>query len=394
MNITGYRALGIGANNPVDRNSQNRQLSGDLTWIRGRHTVKTGMSFLRSQNPIFNIRNTLGAYTFNGAYSGDGAADFLLGVSSQWAWQSPVTVSMRAWSMGGFVQDDWKLGNKLTVNLGLRYELSPPWYERNNKMGIFDIDTTPGQASLVYARGDGSRADRALVATDTNNFMPRIGFAYKLTDKTVLRSGYGLFYAYMENMGDSEFLIGNAPFAYGVTLTGSNTVPALRLAAGPAAGATDLARATGLQFSSYERKPPMSAAHQWNMNVQREVGQDWLMEVGYSGSRGLHLVRQYDANFSPADVKRALKEKREPSYMGTFTGARAYVLHTFSSTQSAMMKRRVARYMASTACAACEGKRLKRASLSVTFAGFSTALRIAGAMKRHRSPLPGRPQSR
>jgi hypothetical protein len=300
MNITGYRALGIGANNPVDRNSQNRQISGDLTWIKGRHTVKTGASFLRSQNPIFNIRNTLGTYTFNGAYSGDGAADFLLGVASQWAWQSPVSVSMRTYSLGFFVQDDWKVHQRLTVNLGLRYELSPPWYERNNKMGNFDIDTVPGQVSLVFARADGSRADRALVATDTNNIMPRIGFAYKLTDKTVLRSGYGLFYAYMENMGDSEFLIGNAPFAYGVTLTGSNTVPALRLATGPAAGATDLSRATGLQFSSYERKPPMSAAHQWNMNIQREAGQDWLMEIGYSGSRGLHLVRQYDANFSPA----------------------------------------------------------------------------------------------
>ncbi len=300
MNITGYRALGIGANNPVDRNSQNRQISGDLTWIRGRHTVKSGVSFLRSQNPIYNIRNTLGTYTFNGAYSGDGAADFLLGVGSQWAWQSPVSVSMRAWNMGVFVQDDWKIGNKLTVNLGFRYEVSPPWYEKNNKMGIFDIDTTPGQATLEYAKSDGSRADRALVATDKNNFMPRVGFAYKVTEKTVIRSGYGIFYAYMENMGDSEFLIGNAPFAYGVTLTGSNTTPALRLSTGPAAGATDLARATGLQFSSYERKPPMSAAHQWNFNIQREVGQDWLLEVGYSGSRGLHLVRQYDGNFSPA----------------------------------------------------------------------------------------------
>lgn len=300
INITGYRALGIGPNNPVDRNSQNRQFSADLNWTKGRHTAKFGASFLRSQNPIYNIRNTLGTYNFNGAYSGDGAADFLLGVSNQWGWQSPVIVSMRASNMGFYAQDDWKISNKFTLNLGLRYEVSPPWYEKGNKMGIFDIDTTPGQATLVFATSGGSRYDRALVATDTNNFMPRIGLAYKLTEKTVLRAGYGLFYAYMENMGDSEHLIGNAPFAYGVTLTGSNTTPALRLSQGPAAGATDLAKATGLQFSSYERTPPLSNAHQWNFNIQREVGQDWLMEVGYSGSRGLHLVRQYDANFSPA----------------------------------------------------------------------------------------------
>ncbi|MBI4873496.1 MAG: TonB-dependent receptor [Acidobacteria bacterium] len=300
MNITGYRALGIGPNNPVDRNSQNRQLSGDLSWIRGRHTIKTGASLLRSQNPIFNIRNTLGTYTFNGAYSGDGAADFLLGLASQWAWQSPVIVSMRAYSLGFYAQDDWKVGKRLTVNLGVRYEVSPPWYENYNKMGNFDIDTTPGTATLVYAKSGGSRFDRALVATDTNNWMPRIGLAYKLTEKTVLRSGYGIFYAYMENMGDSEYLIGNAPFAWGVTLTGSNTVPALRLSQGPAAGATNLAKATGLQFSSFERNPPLSSAHQWNLNVQREFASDWLVEIGYSGSRGLHLVRQYDANFSPA----------------------------------------------------------------------------------------------
>ncbi|MFN0101866.1 MAG: TonB-dependent receptor domain-containing protein [Bryobacteraceae bacterium] len=300
MTITGYRGLGIGGFNPVDRNSQNRQISGDLTWIKGRHTFKTGASLLRSQNPIYNIRNTMGNFTFNGAYSGDGAADFLLGLASQWAWSSPVVVSMRAWNMGLYLQDDWRVNDRLSVNLGIRYEASPPWIEKSDKMGIFDIDTVPGQATLVFARGDGSRADRALVATDTNNVMPRIGFAYKLTGKTVLRSGYGIFYAYMENMGDSEHLIGNAPFAYGVTLAGSNTVPALRLSTGPAAGATDLALATGLQFSSYERNPPMSSAHQWNLNIQREIGQDWLIEAGYSGSRGLHLVRQYDANFSPA----------------------------------------------------------------------------------------------
>ena len=317
MSITGYRAVGIGPNNPDDRNSQNRQLSGDLSWIHGRHTLKTGGSFIRSQNPIFNIRNTLGAYTFNGAYAGDGAADFLLGLSSQWAWQSPVSVSMRASNLGLFLQDDWRLHQRLTLNLGLRYEVSPPWYEIGNKMGIFDIDTTPGQPKLIYASGSGSRYDRALVATDTNNFMPRVGLSYKLNHQTVVRAGYGIFYAYMENFGASEFLIGNAPFAYGVTLTGSNTVPALRLSQGPANGATVLARATGLQFSSYQRHPKMSAAHQWNLNIQREFGHDWLLEAGYSGSRGLHLVRQYDGNFSPAgpgtiDSKRQFKSLEIP----------------------------------------------------------------------------------
>jgi hypothetical protein len=311
LNITGYRALGIGPNNPVDRNSQNRQLTGDLSWTHGRHTVKTGASFIRSQNPIFNSRNTIGSFTFNGSYTGDGQADFLLGLVNQWVWQSPVIVSMRTFNLAGYVQNDWKINNRLTFNLGMRYEIAPPWSEKHNKMGNFDIDTNPGRPSLVLAK-DGSRFDRSTVAIDTDNIMPRIGFAFKLTDKTVIRSGYGLFYQYMENLGDAEYLIGNAPFAYGVTITGSSTTPVFRFSTGPASGATDLARATGLQFSSYERQAKQAGAHQWNFSVQREFGKDWLLEAVYAGSRGLHLMRRYEGNFSPAgpgniDAKRIYK---------------------------------------------------------------------------------------
>lgn len=297
LNLTGYRALGIGGFNPVNRDSQNRQLSGDLTWIRSRHTVKGGGGVLFSQNNIQNIRNAVGNYTFNGQYTTDGAADFLLGYANNWTWNTPVTVQLRTYNLSLFAQDDWKISDRLTINLGLRYELSPPWVEKRNKLGIFDIDSVPGQASLVYAQ-DGSRFDRALVATDTNNFMPRIGFAYKLSPSTVIRSGYGLFYAYMEPFGDNEFLIGNPPFAYGVTLNGSPTAPAVMLSSGPPADATTFNRATGLQFSSFERNPKMSTAHQWNFNIQQQFGSNWLAEVGYTGSRGLHLVRQYEANYS------------------------------------------------------------------------------------------------
>ncbi len=298
LSITGYRALGIGGFNPVDRDSQNRQLSGDLTWIKSRHTFKFGAGFLRSQNNILSSRNSVGNYTFNSQYTNDGAADFLLGYASAWAWNTPVNVQLRTYNLSFFAQDDWKISDRLTINLGLRYEVSPPWVEKYNKMGTFDLDTSPASPSLVYASA-GSREDRALIATDTNNFMPRIGFAYRLNEATVIRSGYGIFYSYMEPFGDNEFLIGNPPFAYGVTLAGSTANPAVVLADGPPEGATDLTRATSLQFSSYERNPKLSSAHQWNFNIQHQLASDWLIEVGYSGSRGLHLLRQYDGNFSP-----------------------------------------------------------------------------------------------
>ncbi|MBM3764880.1 MAG: TonB-dependent receptor [Acidobacteria bacterium] len=300
MSLTGYRALGIGGFNPVDRDSQNRQLTGDISWVHGRHTVKAGAGVIRSQNPVLNIRNVLGNWTFDSRYTRDGAADFLLGLASAWNWQSAVNVQMRTYNASFYGQDDWKISDRLTLNFGLRYEVSPPWIERYNKMSIFDIDTNRGNPAIVAAKSGGSRYDRALIATDKNNWMPRLGFAFKVNDRTVVRSGYGMFFAYMENMGDSEHLIGNPPNAFGVTLAGSNTAPALVLQTGPAAGATSLDRATGLQFSSFERNPKLSVAHQWNFDVQREIGKDWLVEIGYSGSRGLHLLRQLEANFSPA----------------------------------------------------------------------------------------------
>ena len=298
--ITGYQGLGIGGANPADRNSQNRQLAADTTWTRGKHTVKSGLSILRSQNDIFIVRTEIGGYQFNGRFTRDGMADFLLGMASQYSWNTRLQVDLRGWNIGYFVQDDWKLTPRLTVNLGARYEIFEPFLDRYDRMGIFDITTDPNTPRLVLAGAEGrDRYNRAMYATDKNNIMPRIGFAYKLDAHTVVRSGYGMFYGYLQPSGEAEWLVGNPPAAYAVTLTSSATVPAVLLQQGPPEGSLVLTRATGLTFSSYERHPSGSYAQQWNFNIQREVGRDWIAEIGYSGSKGTHLQRRYEANYSP-----------------------------------------------------------------------------------------------
>ncbi|HZT39254.1 MAG TPA: TonB-dependent receptor [Bryobacteraceae bacterium] len=301
FNITGYASLGLGPNNPVFRDSQNRQLAGDVTWTRGAHTVKFGGSLIKSQNNIFNIRNEIGGpYQFNGRYTGDGMADFVLGMASQFTWNTRLQVNLRSWNNAAFIQDDWKVTPNLTLNLGLRYEIVLPFVDKRNRMGDFDDWTNPANPTLVVAgQGGTDRYHRAMIATDKNNFMPRVGFAYKLGARTVIRAGYGVFYAYMEPLGDAEWLIGNPPFAYGVTLTSSPTTPALILAQGLAPGALDLAHATGIQLAAIERQGISPYAQQWNFNIQRELGRDWMFEVGYAGSKGTHLEEVYDENFSP-----------------------------------------------------------------------------------------------
>jgi outer membrane receptor protein involved in Fe transport len=300
MSITGYRSVGIGAFNPVDRDSQNRQLAGDLTWTHGRHTVKGGVNILRSQNNIYNIRTEVGQYAFNARFTTDGMADFLLGQSSTYTWNTPIQVDLRSWNLGFYAQDDFKVTPRLTLNLGLRYEVVLPFIDKRDRMGIYDTYTDPATPRLIYAGAEGSdRFNRAMFHTDKNNWMPRVGLVYKLTERTALRMGYGLFYTYLEPFGDAEYLIGNPPNAFGVNIASSATTPAVLLRNGPAPGALSLERAVGLTFVSYERNADLGYGQQWNLNIQHELGRDWLLETGYSGSRGVHLLMRYEDNFSP-----------------------------------------------------------------------------------------------
>jgi hypothetical protein len=321
MNITGYQALGIGANNPVARDSQNRQAVGDVVWTHGSHTFKFGANMLRSQNNIFNIRNeVIGPFQFNGRYTKDGMADFLLGMSSQVTWSSRIQVNLRSWNLGAFAQDDWEVTPNLALNLGVRYEVVLPFVEKRNRMGDFDDWRNPAHPVLVRAGSQGSdRYNRAMIATDWNNVMPRIGFAYKLGAKTVLRGGYGIFYSYLEPYGDAEWLVGNPPDAFGVTISSSPTVPALILTQGPAPGALTIAKATGVTLSSIERQANSPYAQQWNFNIQREFAKDWLLEAGYAGSKGTHIENRFDENYSPPG-------------QGSLDAKRPYVLTTIPGT--------------------------------------------------------------
>ncbi len=321
MSVSGYRNVGMGAFNPVDRNSQNRQIVGDLTWTKGKHTMKFGGNLIRSQNNIFNISRQIGQYTYNARYTQDGQADLLLGWASRYDFSKPLLVDLRQTLMAGYVQDDWKITPRLTLNLGLRYELLLPWTDLRDRMGNFDITTDPENPMLVPAglRGD-SNFDRAGYKADPNNFMPRLGFAYKVNDKTVVRGGWGTYFTYMEPFGDAQYLIGNPPDAYIVRRGSSATTPAVFLRDGPPAGSLELENATGVQFVSYETDPDLGNSQQWNVNIQRELGQDWLLEVGYSGSVGRNLLRRYGVNFSPPGSGGINEKRRYKSAEITGTG--------------------------------------------------------------------------
>jgi hypothetical protein len=298
--ITGYTQLGLGSNNPTVRDSQNRQIVSDFNWARGAHNVKFGVNLIRLQNNIVNSNYDIGIWNFNGQFTGDGMADFLLGSSSQWESSIEEKVNVRGWLPAAYIQDDWKITNRLTVNLGMRYEVGLPWYDTQNRLANFDLDN-PSDPHLVLAGNSGGYEGKSLVNPNSDGWEPRLGLAYQLTKKTVIRTGYGIYRTYFEPMGDTSFLTNNPPFAYTVTLASSQTTPAVELSQGPPAGAVSLSHATGLTFASFPTNPHRAYAQQYNFNIQQQLAFNWLLEVGFSGEKGVHLINRYDGNFAPPE---------------------------------------------------------------------------------------------
>ena len=199
----GYRNVGDRSFAPDPRKQDVRQLVDTFSWNTGKHALKMGVN-IRQIIQYTGITNfARGVYTFNGQFTravagtqtaGDALADALLGLTSN-AQLSAVLDNRRiGWTHEAFVQDNWKITPKLTLNLGVRYEYQSPYVEQNDRVANFVVDPADsGFGTVIFPRGD-SVEQRSFRRRDLNNFAPRVGFAYQITDKTVIRGGYGIFY--------------------------------------------------------------------------------------------------------------------------------------------------------------------------------------------------------
>jgi hypothetical protein len=292
-----------------------------LTWIKGNHIVKTGTDYNRYQfnQPYFN--NTRGTMTANGIWTGAGTpangnsiGDLLLGLLNTTSITTRTARNyMREEGIGAFINDDWKITRRLTLNLGLRYEIDSPPYDKYDRMTNFILPLNkivvassaniPNYDQMVANAGLQSQIGlakdyhlpRSLVYPFYNAVAPRLGFAWHPKNSTVLRGGYGIFYSGqllndVRNGLDNTFPV---VLAYNFT----------RLASDPAALSlyspwnlsrgvqTGTATSTGWKYDALQ--PYLQA---WNMTVEQEVGKGMVVEVGYVGSKGTHLSRQYNAN--------------------------------------------------------------------------------------------------
>jgi len=295
-NSTGVSSLGTAATGNVAWDNQ-FEYGDNLTWQHGRHTFKMGAQFSRFQNNFFlNSAGKLGSFSYSGAYTSDPAAgstvgydfaDFLLDYSSGLSISASTgDVGERHWRSGYFVQDDWKVTPQLTVNLGLRYEYDQPLYEVNNKISNVSL----ANATVLLAGQNGN--SRALYSPVHDDFDPRLGFAYQVNNKLVIRGGIGVV-----SFLDFNALLhtGNPPFHYAITQSG--TAPS-KTASGSSFQVTNGFPGSSTATASYTAwgnlRPEIST--QYALIAEYALTGSSSLALQYVGEKGQRLLDQRNVN--------------------------------------------------------------------------------------------------
>jgi outer membrane receptor protein involved in Fe transport len=289
LSISGFQ--GYSASNLPEVIPQNTyQVNDTLSYARGAHSLRFGASVIHNGFGFFQLGAPSGSLSFTGTYTnnpvnasgGNGFADFLLGLpvsSSKSA--APDGVPYESYTeYGAFVQDQWRVTPTLTVNLGLRYDLFTPDAERYDRQSDFFL----GTGTLAIAGQNGISS--TILGTQTHNFSPRVGLAYRIGDKTVIRAAYGLFYFDEQGTGGSTRLFINYPFAAQYSVNCSATVPCLSTST----GIPTTISASNLPVVVYQPAPNLTPnVQQWNFTVERQLASSLVVRGAYVGSRGNHL---------------------------------------------------------------------------------------------------------
>ncbi len=315
----GYNEIGSRSFWPNRNWMDNLQLNDNLLMQRGSHAVKAGVEFRRLDIFREAQRFRRGRFVFSKVYTaerpndaasrsatGNGLADMLLGWSNQTQVGNQLSEDAIAPYWGFYVQDDWKLSSRLTLNIGVRWELfQSPYFPDGVPVGRLGVSrfltefTGVSRGDPRYGTFERPRDGRDCgCIEDKNNFAPRVGLAYRLTRATVMRSGFGIFY------GEADYLtsetarwINQTPDFTEVIVNGTNTTQAALVRDGFAPVELPArAPVTGTNVETSSVKMPNQYSSQWFLDVQRELPGDILLVVGYQGAKSSQLYRGRNIN--------------------------------------------------------------------------------------------------
>lgn len=277
----------------------------DLTWQRGRHLLSVGIQGQRFQNnyPTGNNYGFLGQFNYSGSFTsnpnlpnavGYGAADFVLDrVTNEQVTLGSVNVGQRQWRVAGYVQDDFKITSKLTLNLGLRYELDEPWIESNNKTGNIDLATGQYIYGVTVPQGapagSGRCKNRGCYQPNYKQLTPRLGFAYQNSSRLVVRGGYGAS-SFYEGNSFNQRLTAITPFIAAINAPQNLPTPT---SAGSFYRVTDgfsTSSASGSgAISIYPQNIQPAYVQEWNITAEYALSRTASLQVGYIGEKGDHI---------------------------------------------------------------------------------------------------------
>jgi hypothetical protein len=297
ITIQGYNGFGDSTGGEAIDTSQTYQFVNNLTVIRGRHALKAGADVRKLSGDATSVNAPFGALDFTRDISGHAAAAFMLGYPRTARTPEGIPIGgIRQWRYGFYAQDDWRVTGKLTLNLGLRYDHNSVPVDVNGVSRTLRFDLDPSGPVLFPEAGQ--VVDEGLYLNLQRHWAPRLGAAYRLTDRTVVRGGYGVF-----NMAlhlDNINTLGTNPPNASVQVTNPTLNPVATLA-NPLPPAL-LPRNTIFNVTSAEvdRNHQDGYYQNWNVAVGHEFSSTSVLEVRYVGSRGSNLDSSL-TNFNSPD---------------------------------------------------------------------------------------------
>jgi len=306
FNVSGFSGWGNSGTNWFQTDSTWQGVE-QISWLKRNHGIMAGAEFRKLYTSRSAANSPRGVFNFNGQFSGYAPADFMLGLV-----QNLVTPTIQfqgdvaTWRDGFFVLDNWQASKKLTVNYGIRYELQTVPYsvagfarELNAAQTAPVPDTVPSPGFRFHDPNHKSWA-------------PRLGLAYRLTDKTVIRLGGGIYYN--PNQTNSfTFLTTNPPFGNSTTCTSLPTTPTISLASPIGAGCST---SVSQNWITDNWHLPPASMNQWSFGIQRQLAKSTGLDVQYLGSHSLHLDRSYFNNTPYFPAPGAINPRRPNQLFG------------------------------------------------------------------------------
>jgi hypothetical protein len=311
--INGFSSIGECNDCPFVNWNTSFNVTDGFSWTRGKHQVKFGGDYRRFRYNEIGAVVPRGRFTWDGRYSNNPMADFLLGYMSNSESQIGAPIAnYRQNYFALYIQDSWKLSPKLTVNAGLRWEAEPPYLDKHDAIVNIDYVWDNSHEPIFVRAGTGDllegypkfpvgppfklvrdgRFGRRASQTNWKDFAPRLGIAYQINPKTVIRTGGGIYW--VRDISNAVFdIVRNIPFTIRQNEVANTGTPNLSWAKPfTQTGAPTFILAN--QFSE-----PDSYVGQWSFGVQRELTQGASLEVSYLGSVGVHLRRLQVYNSAP-----------------------------------------------------------------------------------------------